>query len=55
MSNSIEMIKAAVAGNALRFQELFDQEIGSRIDARVDELKPEVAASLFGQTTQEEE
>lgn len=57
MSTSIEIVRAALEGNAVELKKLFDQEVGTRSVAGIESMRPEVAAGLLGveQPTAEEE
>lgn len=42
------LVSAALAGDALGFQEIFNQAMATRIRDQIEEMTPSVAQSLFG-------
>ncbi len=44
---SIDIVIASVQKQALKVKELFSEEVGKRVVAGIEKMKPAVAASLF--------
>lgn len=42
-----EMIVAALEGSALKFKEMFDEAVGTRVNTVVEHLKPVIADDMF--------
>lgn len=46
--DTIELVGAALAGDAVNFKSMFDDMVGARAVERIDAMKPEVADRIFG-------
>lgn len=45
--SAYDIISAALDGNAIKVKELFDDEVGARVLAKIDDMKKDMAASMF--------